>query len=129
MTVQSENERNKALVDEVFQDGSPGPPRELRGISASRLHSNRAQLPSLGRSTRRAASFRDRLPSVTDVFDFARFSYDNVFAEDAAAATKRVALAIGDGVLAVTCVHNLLGTYATRRLDVLNKTSVDRSDE
>src|ERR1700688_708116 len=42
--------------------------------------------------------------------------------------TKRVAFAIGDGALAVTCVHNLLGTYATRRLDVLNKTSVDRSD-
>jgi len=43
--------------------------------------------------------------------------------------TKRVAFAIGDGALAVTCVHNLLGTYASRRLDVLNKTSVDRSDE
>lgn len=26
--------------------------------------------------------------------------------------TKRVAFAIGDGALAVTCVHNLLGTYA-----------------
>src|SRR6202167_1925711 len=42
--------------------------------------------------------------------------------------TKRVAFAIGDGALAVTCVHNLLGTYAPRRLDVLNETSVDRSD-
>ena len=42
--------------------------------------------------------------------------------------TKRVAFAIGDGALAVTCVHNLLGTYATRRLDALNKTSVDRAD-
>ena len=30
-----------------------------------------------------AAFFRDHLlPSVTDVFDFARFSYDNVVAED-----------------------------------------------
>jgi thioredoxin reductase (NADPH) len=27
--------------------------------------------------------------------------------------TKRVALAIGDGALAVSCVHNLLGTYPT----------------
>jgi thioredoxin reductase (NADPH) len=27
------------------------------------------------------------------------------------AATKRVAFAIGDGALAVTCVHELLGTY------------------
>ena len=26
--------------------------------------------------------------------------------------TKRVAFAIGDGALAVTCVHNLLGTYS-----------------
>jgi thioredoxin reductase (NADPH) len=44
-------------------------------------------------------------------------------------ATKRVAFAIGDGALAVTCVHNLLGTYATRRIDVLNETSADVSDE
>src|ERR1700681_2415272 len=43
-------------------------------------------------------------------------------------ATKRLRSAIGDGALAVTCVHNLLGTYATRRLDALNKTSVDRAD-
>jgi thioredoxin reductase (NADPH) len=43
--------------------------------------------------------------------------------------TKRVAFAIGDGALAVTCVHNLLGTYAPRRIDVLNETSADRSDE
>jgi hypothetical protein len=42
--------------------------------------------------------------------------------------TKRVASAIGDGALAVTCVHHLLGIYATRRLDVSNKTSVDRAD-
>ena len=26
--------------------------------------------------------------------------------------TKRVAFAIGDGALAITCVHDLLGTYA-----------------
>jgi thioredoxin reductase (NADPH) len=43
--------------------------------------------------------------------------------------TKRVAFAIGDEALAVTCVHNLLGTYATRGIDVLNETSADRSDE
>ncbi len=43
--------------------------------------------------------------------------------------TKRVAFAIGDGALAVTCVHNLLGTYATRWIDILNETSADRSDE
>jgi len=42
--------------------------------------------------------------------------------------TKRVAFAIGDGALAVTCVHNLLGTYATRRVEDLNKKSADRSD-
>ena len=43
--------------------------------------------------------------------------------------TKRVAFAIGDGALAVTCVHELLGTYATRRSNVLNERSADRSDE
>ena len=26
--------------------------------------------------------------------------------------TKRVAFAVGDGALAVTCVHDLLGTYS-----------------
>ena len=39
-------------------------------------------LPSGGRHVG-AAFFRDHvLPSVTDVFDFARFNYDNVVAED-----------------------------------------------
>ena len=42
--------------------------------------------------------------------------------------TKRVTFAIGDGALAVSCVHSLLGTYATRWLDILSKTSVDRAD-
>jgi len=41
--------------------------------------------------------------------------------------TKRVAFAIGDGALAVTCVHNLLGTLGRSTADVLNETSADRS--
>src|SRR5260370_213166 len=67
----------------VFECGSPGPPHERRGISENQLHSNRAQLPSWGGRHVGAAFFREHLlPSVTDVFDFARFSHDNVVAED-----------------------------------------------
>ncbi len=54
MAVQSENERNKAVVDEYFNAGVQGHLTSF-GISASRLHSNRAQLPSLGQSTRRGS--------------------------------------------------------------------------
>src|SRR4051794_36868276 len=76
MTGQSENERNKAGGGRAFQGGSPGSPHELRAISASRLHRNRARLPSLG-PIRRGRVLDHLLPSVTDVFAFARFSYEH----------------------------------------------------
>jgi len=82
MTVQSENERNKAVVDEYFKAGVQG----LTSFAAY-LHPDFTvtapnYLPWGGRHVG-AAFFRDHvLPSVTDVFDFARFSYDNVVVED-----------------------------------------------
>jgi ketosteroid isomerase-like protein len=81
--VQSETERSKAVVDEYFQAGVQG---RLTSF-ASYLHPDFTvtapnYLPWGGRHVG-AAFFRDHvLPSVTDVFDFARFSYDNVVAED-----------------------------------------------
>src|SRR5882724_11567587 len=52
--VQSENERNKAVVgDQFFKAGIQGPPHDLR--SASRLYGNRAQPSALGRSVRRGS--------------------------------------------------------------------------
>jgi uncharacterized protein (DUF427 family) len=83
MTVQSENERNKALVDEYYKAGVQG---HLTSFAAF-LHPDVTvtapnYLPWGGRHVG-AAFFRDHLlPGVTDVFDFARFSYDNVVAED-----------------------------------------------
>src|SRR5882762_3568261 len=82
MTVQSKNERTKALVDEYFKAGVQG---HLTSFAAY-LHPDFTvtapnYLPWGGRHVG-AAFLRDHaLPSVTDVFDFARFSYDNVVAE------------------------------------------------
>src|SRR5258706_4281865 len=83
MAVQSENERNKAVVDEYFKAGVQG---HLTSFAAH-LHPDFTvaapnYLPWGGRHVG-ASFFRDHvLPNVTDVFDFARFSYDNVVAED-----------------------------------------------
>jgi ketosteroid isomerase-like protein len=83
MASQSENERNKAVVDEYYKAGVQG---HLTSFAAY-LHSDFTvtapnYLPWGGRHVG-AAFFRDHLlPGVTDVFDFARFSYDNVIAED-----------------------------------------------
>ncbi len=83
MTVQFENERNKAGVDEYFKVRVQG---HLTSFAAY-LHPDFTvtasnYLPWGGRHVG-AAFFRDPvLPNVTDVFDVARFSYDNVVAED-----------------------------------------------
>jgi hypothetical protein len=73
MAVQSENERNKAVVDEYFKAGVQG---HLTSFAAY-LHPDFTvtapnYLPRGGRHVG-AAFFRDHLlPGVTDVFDFAR---------------------------------------------------------
>jgi ketosteroid isomerase-like protein len=83
MADQYENERNKAVVDEYFKVGVQG---HLMSFAAY-LHPDFTvtapnYLPWGGRHIG-AAFFRDHLlPGVTDVFDLARFSYDNVVAED-----------------------------------------------
>jgi ketosteroid isomerase-like protein len=83
MAVQSENERNKALVDEYYKAGIRG---HLTSFAAY-VHPDFTvtapnYLPWGGRHVG-AAFFHDHLlPGATDVFDLARFSYDNVIAED-----------------------------------------------
>src|ERR1700722_19139415 len=83
MAVQSENERNKALLDEYYKAGIRGPLTSF----AAYVHPDFAvtapnYLPWGGRHVG-AAFFHDHLlPGATDVFDLARFSYDNVIAED-----------------------------------------------
>jgi len=83
LAIQSENERNKAVVGEYFNAGVQG---RLTSFAAY-VHPNFTvtapnYLPWGGRHVG-AAFFRDHLlPCVTDVFDFARFSYDTIVAED-----------------------------------------------
>src|ERR1700692_4045221 len=83
MAAQSENERNKALVDGYRKGEVQG---HLSSFAAY-LHPDVTvtapkYLPWGGRHVG-AAFFRDHLlQGVADVFDFARFSYDNVVAED-----------------------------------------------
>jgi ketosteroid isomerase-like protein len=83
MTGQSESERNKAVVDEYFKGGVQG---HLTSFAAYLHPDFSVTAPNyLARGGRPvgAAFFRDHvLRNVTDVFDFARFSYDNVVAED-----------------------------------------------
>jgi hypothetical protein len=55
MTVQSESERNKAVVNEYFKAGVQGDLTSFAAHLHPDFHSNRAQLPSLGRSTRRGS--------------------------------------------------------------------------
>jgi ketosteroid isomerase-like protein len=83
MTVQSENERNKAWWTSISRRES----RVHLTSFAAYLHPDftvtAPNYPPWGGRHVGAAFFRDHLlPSVTDVFDFARFSYDNVVAED-----------------------------------------------
>jgi hypothetical protein len=106
MAVQSENERNKAVVDEYYKAGVQG---HLTSFAAY-LHLDFTvtapnYLPWGGRHVG-VAFFRDRLlPGVTDVFDFARFSYDNVVAEDG-----HVVAVFNIGVLGPTRSLRLLTT-------------------
>jgi hypothetical protein len=82
MAVQSENERNKAVVDEYFKAGVQATSRASRHLHPDFTVTAPNYLPWGGRHVG-AAFFRDYLlPSVTDVFDFARFSYDNVVGEN-----------------------------------------------
>jgi ketosteroid isomerase-like protein len=78
--VQSEAERNTAVVDEYFKAGVQG---RLTSFAAYLHPDVTATAPPWGGRHVGTAFFRDHvLPGVTDVFDFARFSYDDVVAED-----------------------------------------------
>jgi ketosteroid isomerase-like protein len=83
MVATTENDRNKVVVDEFYKAGLR---RDLTSFSQY-LHTQFTwtapnYLPWGGTHTG-ATLFRDQvLSSLPDVFDFARFSYDNVVAED-----------------------------------------------
>jgi ketosteroid isomerase-like protein len=110
MAVHSENERNKAVVDEFYKAGIQG---HLTSF-AQYLHPDFTvtapnYLPWGGRHAG-AAFFRDQvLPSVTDVFDFARFSYDNVVTEDG-----RVVAVINMGVTGTDAIIKIADHWTVR---------------
>ena len=110
MAVQSENERNKAVVDEFYKAGIQG---HLTSF-AQYLHPDFTvtapnYLPWGGRHAG-AAFFRDQaLPSVSDLFDFARFSYDNVVAEDG-----RVVAVINMGVTGTDAIIKIADHWTVR---------------
>ena len=110
MAIQSENERNKAVVDEFYKAGIKG---HLTSF-AQYLHRDFTvtapnYLPRGGRHAG-ATFFVDQiLSSLPDVFDFARFSYDNVVAEDG-----HVAAVINMGVTGTNAIIKIAGHWTVR---------------
>jgi ketosteroid isomerase-like protein len=108
MTVRSENDRNKAVVDEFYKAGIQAHLTRF----AEYLHPDFTwtapnYLPWGGTHTG-AALFRDQvLATLPDVFDFARFSYDNVVAEDG-----RVAAVINMGVTGTDAIIKIADHWA-----------------
>src|SRR5260370_21905838 len=83
MAARSENERNKAVVDEFYKAGIQGHlTRFVQYLHPDFTWTAPNYLPWGGTHTG-APLFRDQVLSrLPDVFDFTRFSYDNVVAED-----------------------------------------------
>ena len=110
MALQSENERNKAVVNEFYKAGIQG---HLMSF-AQYVHPDFTvtapnYLPWGGRHAG-AAFFRDQaLPSVSELFDFARFSYDNVVAED-----SRVVAVINMGVIGTDAIIKIVDHWTVR---------------
>jgi ketosteroid isomerase-like protein len=104
MAVQSENERNKAVVDEYYKAGIQGHLTSFaQYLDPDFIVTAPNYLPWGGRHVG-AAFFRDHvLPSLPNVFDFARFSYDNVVAED-----SRVVAVINMGVTGTDAIIKIV---------------------
>ena len=83
MSLQSENERNKAVVDAFYQLGIQGRLTDLAQYLDPNFTWTAPNYLPWGGTHTGAALFRDQvLSSLPDVFDFARFSYVSVIAED-----------------------------------------------
>lgn len=109
MSFQSENERNKAVVDAFYQLGIQGRLTDF----AKYLDPNFAwtapnYLPWGGTHTG-AVLFRDVLSNLSDVFDFARFSYISVIAEDG-----RVDAVINQGIRGTNAVIKIVDCWTVR---------------
>ena len=109
MSVQSENERNKAVVDAFYQLGVQGRLTDFaQYLDPDFTWSAPNYLPWGGTHTG-AALFRDVLSNLSGVFDFARFSYISVIAEDG-----RVDAVINQGVMGTDAVIKIVDCWTLR---------------
>jgi ketosteroid isomerase-like protein len=110
MPVQSESERNKAMVDAFYQLGIGGHLTDFaRYLTPDFTWTAPNYLP-WGGTHSGAARFRDEvLSSLPGVFDFARFSYISVLAEG-----DRVDATINQGIVGTDSVVKIVDCWTIR---------------
>src|ERR1700741_3703991 len=110
MTMQSEIERDKAVVHAFYQAGMDGQLTSFaRYLDPDFTWTAPNYLPWGGTHTG-AALFRDQvLSSLPEVFDFARFSYISVIAEEG-----RVDAVINQGVMGTDAVIKIVDCWTVR---------------
>ena len=110
MSLQSENERNKAVVDAFYQLGIQGRLTDFAQYLDPNFTWTAPNYLPWGGTHTGAALFRDQvLSSLPDVFDFARFSYVSVIAEDG-----RVDAVINQGVRGTDAVIKIVDCWTVR---------------
>jgi hypothetical protein len=110
MTGQSENERNKAMVDIFYRLGIDGHLTDFaRYLTPDFTWTAPNYLP-WGGTHSGAARFRDEvLSALPSVFDFARFSYISVLAE-----ANRVDATINQGVAGTDAIIKIVDCWTIR---------------
>jgi ketosteroid isomerase-like protein len=110
MSFQSENQRNKPVVDAFYQLGIQGRLTDFAQYLNSNFTWTAPNYLPWGSTHTGATLFRDQvLSSLPDVFDFTRFSYISVIAEDG-----RVDAVINQGVMGTDAVINIADCWTLR---------------
>lgn len=110
MAAQSEIERNKAVAHVFYQAGIEGRLTRFAQYLDPNFAVTAPNYLPWGGSHKGAAFFSgDILPNLPEVFDFSRFSYDSVTAED-----DRVAAIINMGVTGTDQVIKILDLWTIR---------------
>jgi len=109
MAAQSEIERNKAVAHAFYQAGIDGSLTRFAQYLAPDFAVTAPNYLPWGGTHKGAAFFSGILPNLSEVFDYSRFSYDSVTAED-----DRVAAIINIGVTSTNRVIKLLDLWTIR---------------
>ena len=110
MSFQSENERNKAVVDAFYQLGIQGRLTDFAQYLDPNFTWTAPNYLPWGGTHTGAVLFRDHvLSSLPDVFDFARFSYISVVGEDG-----RVDAVINQGVMGTAAIIKIVDCWTVR---------------